>query len=280
MEVERWDRAHRTTRSIVTCGPCLRQDGFRRPGRFANVPATRARIRSSGGYDGVFQGCRSGRCGRNAGRIRGRRSGRRQGRAHPADDRAVHLDRQADRGRGAALHAAERDDRRRQEDRGDPEGRRRQCRRHPAARAGAPGQRQGELPRRLRADPACARGRAAGDRGQGARDRDGGRHLDHHRALALYRAHQLHGSAVVRDRRRLGGQERHQEGRDHRDRLCARPRCRKILQGPLRRGRRPGRRRAARAAAEPGFRAVPAARRRRQARCACSCSCRRASAPS
>ena len=37
----------------------------------------------------------------------------------------------------------------------------------------------------------------AGDAGQGSGNRDGGGHLDHHRAFALYRAHLLHAGAVV-----------------------------------------------------------------------------------
>ena len=55
-----------------------------------------------------------------------------------------------------------------------------------------------ELHRRLRRDAGRARGRPAGDAGQDPGDRDGGGHLDHHRAFALYRAHQLHAGAVVR----------------------------------------------------------------------------------
>ena len=83
--------------------------------------------------------------------------------------------------------------------------------------------------------------------------RDGGRHLDHHRALALHRAHQLHAAAVVRDDGRLGGQERHQEGRDHGLRLRARRRCREVVQGALQGRRRRGRRGAPGAAASPDF---------------------------
>ena len=45
--------------------------------------------------------------------------------------------------------------------------------------------------------PGGTRGGAAGDAGQGSGNRDGGGHLDHHRALALYRAHLLHAGAVV-----------------------------------------------------------------------------------
>ena len=59
--------------------------------------------------------------------------------------------------------------------------------------------------RRLRRDAGRARRRAARHPGEGAADRDGGRHLDHHRALALHRAHQLHAGAVLGDHRRLGG---------------------------------------------------------------------------
>ena len=45
-------------------------------------------------------------------------------------------------------------------------------------------------------------------------DRDGRRHLDHHRTLALYRAHELHAGAILHHHRGLGGEERHQEGRN------------------------------------------------------------------
>ncbi|MGY4503332.1 hypothetical protein ACVWYH_007289 [Bradyrhizobium sp. GM24.11] len=48
-----------------------------------------------------------------------------------------------------------------------------------------------------------------------------GRHFDHHRAFALYRAHQLHARAVLDHHRRLGGEERHQEGGDADVGLCA-----------------------------------------------------------
>ena len=70
-----------------------------------------------------------------------------------------------------------------------------------------------DVHRRLRRDAGRARRRAARDARRRCRDRDGRRHLDHHRALALHRAHQLHAGAVLRDHRRLGGQERHQESR-------------------------------------------------------------------
>ena len=43
--------------------------------------------------------------------------------------------------------------------------------------------------------------------GKGGGNRHGGGHLDHHREIALHRAHQLHRAAVVRHRRRLGGEE-------------------------------------------------------------------------
>ena len=109
---------------------------------------------------------------------------------------------------------AERRHGRRQEDRGDPQGRRRGARQHQAHRAGADRQRQGQRHRRLR-HHADARSRSRRSRPRPrCRARDGGRHLDHHRALALHRAHQLHAAAVIGHHRRLGGQERHQEGRD------------------------------------------------------------------
>ena len=95
-----------------------------------------------------------------------------------------------------------------------------------------------------------ARGRAARDRGEGAGSGHGRRHLDHHRALALYRAHQLHAAAVFRDHRRLGGQERHQEGRHHRLRLRARRGRREIVHASASRR--------------------PAARCRRRSRCRCA----------
>ncbi len=61
--------------------------------------------------------------------------------------------------------------------------------------------------RGLRRDAGGARRGPARHAGEGAADRDGGRHLDHHRALALHRAHQLHAAAVLGDHRRLGAEE-------------------------------------------------------------------------
>ena len=133
-------------------------------------------------------------------------------------------------------------------------------RQHQAPRAGTDRQRQGQLHRRLRRHAGGARGRAAGDPGQDAGNRDGGRHLDHHRALALYRAHQLHAGAVLHHHRRLGGQERHQEGRDADLGLRAGQRRAEFLQGALHRRRRRDRRRGQGAAGQSGLRAVPAAR--------------------
>ena len=134
---------------------------------------------------------------RHAGARAGSRPGDRQDRPDPADDRRPGLDRQADRQRGQALHAAERRHRRRQEDRSHPEGRRRGSRQHQAPRAGTDRQRQGQFHRRLRRDAGSPCRSAAGDAGQGSGNRDGGGHLDHHRAFALYRAHLLHAGAVV-----------------------------------------------------------------------------------
>ena len=170
-------------------------------------------------------------------------AGERQDRPDPADDRRPGLDRQADRQRGQAVHAAERRHRRRQEDRNHPEGRRRASRQHQAPRAGTDRQRQGQFHRRLRRHAGGAGRGAAGDPGQDPGNRDGGGHLDHHRALALYRAHQLHAGAVLHHHRRLGGQERHQEGRDADLGLCARQRRAEFLQGAFHRRRRRDRRR-------------------------------------
>ena len=115
---------------------------------------------------------------------------------------------------------------------------------------------------------------AAGDPGQDPANRDGGRHLDHHRALALYRAHQFYPGAVLHHHRRLGRQERHQEGRDADLRLRARQRRAELLQAELHRRRRRDRRRGQGAAGQSRLRAVPAADEGFQARRRCSCSCR------
>ena len=74
---------------------------------------------------------------------------------------------------------------------------------------------------------------AARDAGQDSGSGDGRGHLDHHREVALYRAHQLHAGAVLHHHRRLGGQERHQEGRDADLRLRAGQRRAELLQGAL-----------------------------------------------
>ena len=133
--------------------------------------------------------------------------------------------------------------------------------------------------RRLRRDAGGARRRAARHRSQGPADRDGGRHLDHHRALALHRAHQLHAGAVLGDHRRLGGRRTASRRsspwcRTTRPAPTPRSRSRIAFQGRRRRDRRgdplPAR--------QSGLRAVPAARRRRQARRASSSSCRPARA--
>ena len=157
------------------------------------------------------------------------------------------------------------DDRRRQEDRGHRQGRRRGAGQLQAPRAGIDRQRQGELPRRLRRDAGRARGRAARDAGQGAAGHHGRGHLDHHRTLALHRAHLVHAGAVVRDHRRLGGQERHQEGRGAGLRLRAGRRRAELLQAEIHRRRRRGRRGGQGAARQSGLRAVPAAHEGRQA---------------
>ena len=78
--------------------------------------------------------------------------------------------------------------------------------------------------------------------------------------------------------RRLGAQERHQEGGHPGHRLRPGHRRREVLQGAVPVQRRPGGREPARAAAQPRLRAVPAEGARRQARRACSPSCRPAPA--
>ena len=130
------------------------------------------------------------------------------------------------------------------------------ARQHQAPGAGTDRQRQGQFHRRLRRHAGGAGRSAAGDAGQDTGSRDGGGHLDHHRAFALYRAHQLHAGAVLHHHRRLGGQERHQEGRDADLRLRARQRRAELLQGALHRRRRRDRRRGQGAA-----RPIPTSRR-------------------
>ena len=98
-------------------------------------------------------------------------------RPHPAADRPVRVDRQADRGRVPALHREERRHRRRPQGRADRQGRHRpRAGDHQAHRAGDGRAGQGERARRLRPDAARARRGAGRDRGQGADDRDGRGH--------------------------------------------------------------------------------------------------------
>ena len=165
-------------------------------------------------------------------------AGSRQDRPDPADDRRPGVDRQADRQRGQAVHAAAWRHRRRQEDRSHPQGRRGAARQHQAAGAGTDRQRQGQHHRRLWRHAGRAGRGAAGDAGEGTGNRDGGRHLDHHRTLALHRAHQLHAGAILHHHRRLGGQERHQEGRHPDLGLRARQRRAEFLQAEFHRRRR------------------------------------------
>ena len=87
----------------------------------------------------------------------------------------------------------------------------------------------------LRADAAGARVRAAGDAGEGAGSGHGGRDLDHHGGLALHRPHELHPASGHRADGRLGGAERHQEGRHARFRLRPGHRRREGVHGRLHR---------------------------------------------
>ena len=95
-----------------------------------------------------------------------------QDRLHPAHDRPVGVDRQADRGGRQALAGAERNDRGRAQGRGHPQGRRRRRRHDAPDRAGDGRQRQGRRPRRLRPDAARPRDRADRDAEQDADGRD------------------------------------------------------------------------------------------------------------
>ena len=95
-------------------------------------------------------------------------------------------------------------------------------RQYQAPRAGTDRQRQGQFHRRFRRHAGRTCGRTAGHAGEDPGSRDGRGHIDHYRAFALYRAHQFHAGAVLHHHRRLGGQERHQEGRDADVGLCAR----------------------------------------------------------
>ena len=197
-----------------------------------------------------------------------------QDRLHPAHDRPVGIDRQADRGRGQALPGAERLDLRRPQGRADHQGRRRRRRHDAPGRPGADRQRQGRRPRRLRPDAARARDRADRDPEQDADGRHRGGDVDDPLDLALHHPHQLRAAAGDRADGRLGGQERHQESRHLRRRLRPRARRREVLQEPVHSST------AARSSARSARRcAAPTSRRscRRSPTSSptrCSCSCR------
>ena len=241
---------------MVGQGPGTRFEARNRSGESVHVHSHQIAVAGRGGRGDIGRA----RAGARAG------AGQRQDRPDPADDRRPGLDRQADRQRDQAVHAAERRHRRRQEDRDHPEGRRRRSRQHQAPRAGTDRQRQGQFHCRLRRHAGGAGRRAAGDAGQDPGSRDGGGHLDHHRAFALHRAHQFHAGAILHHHRRLGGQERHQEGRDADLRLRARQRCAELLQGAFHGRRRRDRRGGQGPPGQSRFRAVPAADEGCQAR--------------
>ena len=200
-------------------------------------------------------------------------------RPDPADDRAVRLDRPPDRGGGEAVHAAEGRYGRRQEDPTHRQGRYRHRRRHQAPRAGADRQRQDRRHGGLRADAAGSRVRAPGDAGEGAGSGHGGGHLDHHGGLALHRPHELHPASGHRADGRLGGAERHQEGRHARFRLRPGHRRREGFHRRLHRQGRAGREPAGAARRIPTSR--PSCRRwPTPSPMPCSSSCPPASAPS
>ena len=103
------------------------------------------------------------------------------------------------------------------------------------------------------------------DPGQDRQRRDGLRHLGRDQSEEpLHGAHELHARPAVRHHRRMGRQERQQEGGDRAVRLGAGPRGHQGVLGSLHQGRRPDRRHHQGAARQSGLRAVPAARPRPQ----------------
>ena len=188
-----------------------------------------------------------------------------QARPDPVADRRLQHHRQGGRERRPPLPQAARRHRRRPQDPDRHQGRCDGAGRGEAARPGPDRQREDRRHGR-RHHALRAHGGAARDRGQNPDRRAGVGRVGHRRALALHGAHELHARPVVGDHRRLGGEERREEDRHHRQRLGARPRSRSRLQGARRQGRRRDRRIDAGAARQSGFRAVPAARPRRQAR--------------
>ena len=175
--------------------------------------------------------------------------------------------------------AAERRHRRRQEDRGDPQGRRRGARQHQAHRAGADRQRQGGVHRRLRhhADGACRR--PAGHRSQGAVElvMAAGTSIITERSPYIVRTSFTlpQSSVIIADWAAKNGIKKvvtmvsdYAPGAD----------AEKSFTERFTAGRRHRSSSDQGAARQPRLRAVPAARRRRQARRASSCSCRPARA--
>ena len=186
-------------------------------------------------------------------------------RVDPAAHRPVRIDRQADRGGGPAVHGPQRRHGRRTQGRTHRQGRHRCARNHQAHRAGLDLAGSRERPGGLRAHAAGAGGRSGGHRSEGADDRDGGGDVDHSDALAVHRALGIRVAAGHRADGRLGGEEQDQARRHAGDRLRPRHRRREDFRQALHRGRRHGGRIDPHAAAESGFRPVPAARQGRQA---------------
>ena len=160
------------------------------------------------------------------------------------------------------------------------QGRHRRRRRHQAPRAGTRRQRPRRRADGLRPDAAGARRRADRDRGESAGDRHRGGDRRHHREVALHRAHLVHAAAGLGADGGMGVKNGIKKVvtivTDYGPGLDAREMVRRDLQE----GRRRDRRGDPRAAEEPRFRAVPAARRRTTSPTRCSCSCPRASARS
>ena len=119
----------------------------------------------------------------------------------------------------------------RQEDRADRQGRHQPARPDAPPRARADRQRQGQRAGR-HGHHAFGHGRGtAGHAKQDAAGGDGCGHVQHHRSLAVHRAHQLHAAASLGGAGRLGTQERHQESGDAGVRLRPGHRRREVLQG-------------------------------------------------
>ena len=146
---------------------------------------------------------------------------------------------------------------RRSQGRADRQGRYRRAPTTPSASRRNWSSTKGRRAGRLRPDAAGARHRADCDRGQDADGRDGGGGVDHHRAVALHRAHQLHVPQVAVPHGRWAAKNGIKQVvtlvSDYGPGIDAE----KTFVETLHQGRRPGRE-SARAACQSGLRALPA----------------------